>query len=316
MQALAVGKSRRNVSALMDIRPDYANLLQNGAFVRVSPDEVAVGDIILVKPGEKVPLDAVVIEGTTNVDTAALTGESLPRVLCEGDEIVSGCINMSGAVKCRVTKPYGESTVAKILELVENASMGKAKSENFITRFSKYYTPAVVIIAILLGAIPPLLFGQDVGVWVKLALTCLVISCPCALVISVPLTFFGGIGGAARNGILIKGANRIEELARVQTVVFDKTGTLTNGRFSVTVVHPDSITEEELLYLAAAAECYSDHPISRSLAQAYKKEIDRTQVQSVQEIAGHGVDAVIGGKHVLVGNEKLMQSHSISVTAC
>lgn len=316
LQALAVGKSRRNITELMDIRPDYANALRGGEFVRVSPDEVAVGDIILVKPGEKVPLDGVVMEGTTNVDTAALTGESLPRVLNVGDEIVSGCINMSGAVKCRVTKPYGESTVAKILELVENASMGKAKSENFITRFSKYYTPVVVIIALLLGAVPPLLFGQDVGTWVKLALTCLVISCPCALVISVPLTFFGGIGGAARKGILIKGANRIEELARVQTVVFDKTGTLTNGRFSVTVVHPDSISEEELLYLAAAAECYSDHPISRSLALAYKKEIDRTQVQSVKEIAGHGVDAVIGGKRVLVGNEKLMRAQNVTFAPC
>lgn len=316
LQGIAVGKSRRSVSELMDIRPDYANVERNGELLRVSPDEVQAGEIILVKPGEKVPLDGIVTEGTTNVDTATLTGEALPRVLHVGDEMISGCVNMSGLVKCRVTKTYGESTVSKILELVENASYAKAKSENFITRFSKYYTPIVVIIALLLGAVPPLFFGQDAQTWIKLALTCLVVSCPCALVISVPLTFFGGIGGAARKGILVKGANRLEELARVQTVVFDKTGTLTSGRFTVTVVHPDSMTEEELLYLAAAAECYSDHPISQSLARAYKKEIDRTKVFSVEEIAGRGVNAHIDGRHVLVGNEKLLAENGVTATAC
>lgn len=316
LQGIAVGKSRRSVSELMDIRPDYANVERNGELLRVSPDEVQAGETILVKPGEKVPLDGIVTEGTTNVDTATLTGEALPRVLHVGDEMISGCVNMSGLVKCLVTKPYGESAVSKILELVENASYAKAKSENFITRFSKYYTPIVVIIALLLGAVPPIFFGQDAQTWIKLALTCLVVSCPCALVISVPLTFFGGIGGAARKGILVKGANRLEELARVQTVVFDKTGTLTSGRFTVTVVHPDSMTEEELLYLAAAAECYSDHPISQSLARAYKKEIDRTKVFSVEEIAGRGVNAKIDGRHVLVGNEKLLTENGVTVTAC
>ncbi len=316
LQALAVGKSRRSVSALMDIRPDYANLERDGALLQVSPEEIAVGDVIVVKPGEKIPLDCIVLEGETNVDTAALTGEALPKVLRVGDEMISGCVNMSGVVKCRVTKPYGESTVAKILELVEHASFAKAKSENFITRFAKYYTPIVVIIALLLGTVPPLFFGQEVHKWVMLALTCLVVSCPCALVISVPLTFFGGIGGAAKKGILIKGANRMEELARVETVVFDKTGTLTNGVFSVTVVHPDAMSEEQLLYLAASAECYSDHPISRSLAMAYKKEIDRTKVFSVREIPGKGVCAVIDGQNVLVGNRHLMEDNGVSVTEC
>lgn len=316
LQGIAVGKSRRSVTALMDIRPDHANVEREGELLQVSPEEVQPGDIIVIKPGEKVPLDCVILEGHTNVDTAALTGEALPRVLAEGDEMVSGCVNMSGLVKCRVTKPYGDSTVAKILELVENASFAKAKSENFITRFAKYYTPAVVIFALLLGAVPPLFFGEEVYKWVMLALTCLVVSCPCALVISVPLTFFGGIGGAAKNGILIKGANHIEELARVETVVFDKTGTLTNGTFSVTVIHPDAMTEEELLYLAAAAECYSDHPISRSLAAAYKKEIDRTKVFSVKEIPGKGVCADIDGRSVLVGNTGLMADFGVTVTEC
>ncbi len=316
LQAVAVGKSRRSVSALMDIRPDYANMERDGRLMQVSPDDVRVGDVIVVKPGEKIPLDGVILEGETNVDTAALTGEALPKVLVPGDEMISGCVNMSGVVKCRVTKPYGESTVAKILELVEHASFAKAKSENFITRFAKYYTPAVVILALLLGAVPPLFFGEDVHEWVMLALTCLVVSCPCALVISVPLTFFGGIGGAAKKGVLIKGANRIEELARVETVVFDKTGTLTNGQFSVTVVHPDALSEEQLLYLAAAAECYSDHPISRSLAMAYKKEIDRTKVFSVKEFPGKGVRAVIREQNVLVGNTLLMEENGVAVTEC
>ena len=316
LQGIAVGKSRRSVTALMDIRPDYANVERDGALLQVSPEEVEPGEIIVIKPGEKVPLDCVILSGKTNVDTATLTGEAMPRDLAEGDEMVSGCVNMSGMVKCRTTKPYGESTVAKILELVENASFAKAKSENFITRFAKYYTPAVVIIALLLGAVPPVFFGEDVYKWVMLALTCLVVSCPCALVISVPLTFFGGIGGAAKRGILIKGANHIEELARVETVVFDKTGTLTSGTFTVTVIHPDSMTEEELLYLAAAAECYSDHPISRSLAQAYKKEIDRTKVFSVKELPGKGVHADIDGLDVLVGNRALMEEFGVAVTEC
>ncbi len=315
LQGIAVGRSRRSVSDLMDIRPDYANVERDGELLRVDPGDVQIGEIILVKPGEKVPLDGVVTEGSTNLDTAALTGEALPRNVSVGDELISGCVNMSGAVKCRVSKPYGESTVSKILELVEHASSAKAKSEGFITRFAKYYTPVVVILAVLLGAIPPLFFG-DVAKWVKLALTCLVVSCPCALVISVPLTFFGGIGGAAREGILVKGANRLEELARVQTVVFDKTGTLTNGHFTVTVVHPDHMQEKELLYLAAAAECYSDHPISLSLKQAYKKEIDRTKVFSVEEIAGRGVRANIDGREVLVGNERMIEEHGIARTEC
>ncbi len=321
LQGVAVGKSRRSVSALMDIRPDYANVLRDGNLVRVDPNEVQLGEIIFIKPGEKVPLDGVVVEGNTNLDTAALTGESLPRVVTVGDEILSGCVNMSGAVQCRVTKPYGESTVSKILDLVENASSAKARSDGFITRFAKYYTPIVVILALLLGVIPSVATG-DVAKWVKLALTCLVVSCPCALVISVPLTFFGGIGGAARKGILVKGANRLEDLSRVGTVVFDKTGTLTSGRFTVTVIHPDHMSEQELLYLAAAAECYSDHPISLSLKQAYKKEIDRTRVQLVEELAGNGVHAIIEGTpeqgklDVLVGNERMLQSHDITFRGC
>lgn len=315
LQGIAVGRSRRSVSDLMDIRPDYANVEREGTLYRVDPSEVQIGDVLVIKPGEKIPLDGVVTEGSSHLDTAALTGESLPRSVQVGDELISGCVNMSGALKCRVTKCYGESTVAKILDLVENASSAKAKSEAFITRFAKYYTPAVVILAVLLGAVPPIFVG-DVAKWVTLALTCLVVSCPCALVISVPLTFFGGIGGAARKGILIKGANRLEELARVQTVVFDKTGTLTNGKFKVTVVHPDHMSEQELLSLAAAAECYSDHPISLSLKQAYQKEIDRTQIFSVEEVAGRGVRANISGRDVLVGNAHLMEEHGVTCTAC
>lgn len=315
LQGIAVGRSRRSVSDLMDIRPDYANVEREGTLCRVDPSEVQIGDVLVIKPGEKIPLDGVVTEGSSHLDTAALTGESLPRSVQVGDELISGCVNMSGALKCRVTKCYGESTVVKILDLVENASSAKAKSEAFITRFAKYYTPAVVILAVLLGAVPPIFVG-DVAKWVTLALTCLVVSCPCALVISVPLTFFGGIGGAARKGILIKGANRLEELARVQTVVFDKTGTLTNGKFKVTVVHPDHMSEQELLSLAAAAECYSDHPISLSLKQAYQKEIDRTQIFSVEEVAGRGVKANISGRDVLVGNAHLMEEHGVTCTAC
>ncbi|MBO4366184.1 MAG: cadmium-translocating P-type ATPase [Clostridia bacterium] len=316
LQGIAVGKSRKSVSNLMDIRPDYANRLSDGQIEQVSPDDVAVGEWIVIKPGEKVPLDGIVREGTSHLETAALTGESLPRAVGEGEEVISGCINMNGLLKVEVTKPYGESTVSKILDLVENASSAKAKSENFITRFAKYYTPVVVIAAVLLAVIPPLLFGQAWAQWIKLALTCLVVSCPCALVISIPLTFFGGIGGAARKGILIKGSNWLEVLSRVQTVAFDKTGTLTKGTFRVTVVHPDQISEQELLYYAAAAEYYSDHPISVSLKQAYKKEIDSSLIGGVEETSGYGVKALIEQNDVLVGNGKWMDRNGIAWHTC
>lgn len=316
LQGIAVGRSRKSVSNLMNIRPDYANVVRDGTTEQVPPDEVSVGDMILVKPGEKVPLDGIVREGHSDLDTAALTGESLPRFVGEGADVISGCINMSGLLKVEVTKPYAESTVSKILDLVENASSAKAKSENFITRFAKYYTPVVVISALLLGAIPPLLFGQDWKQWIKLALTCLVVSCPCALVISVPLTFFGGIGGAARRGILIKGSNWLEVLSKVRTVAFDKTGTLTKGKFHVTVVHPDMLTEQQLLYYAAAAESYSDHPISMSLKMAYKKEIDCTLVSEVEEIPGYGIRAKVGEKPILVGSGIWMDINKISWHSC
>ncbi len=316
LQGIAVGKSRKSVSNLMDIRPDYANRLSDGQIEQVSPDDVSVGEWIVIKPGEKVPLDGIVREGSSHLETAALTGESLPRAVVEGEEVISGCINMSGMLKVEVTKPYGESTVSKILDLVENASSAKAKSENFITRFAKYYTPVVVIAAVLLAVIPPLLFGQQWAQWIKLALTCLVVSCPCALVISIPLTFFGGIGGAARKGILIKGSNWLEVLSRVQTVAFDKTGTLTKGTFHVTVVHPDQISEQELLYYAAAAEYYSDHPISVSLKQAYKKEIDSSLIGGVEETSGYGVEALIEQNKVLVGNGKWMDRNGIVWHTC
>lgn len=316
LQGIAVGRSRKSVSNLMNIRPDYANVVRDGTTEQVSPDEVSVGDMILVKPGEKVPLDGIVREGHSDLDTAALTGESLPRFVGEGADVISGCINMSGLLKVEVTKPYSESTVSKILDLVENASSAKAKSENFITRFAKYYTPVVVISALLLGVIPPLLFGQDWKQWIKLALTCLVVSCPCALVISVPLTFFGGIGGAARRGILIKGSNWLEVLSKVRTVAFDKTGTLTKGKFHVTVVHPDMLTEQQLLYYAAAAESYSDHPISMSLKMAYKKEIDCTLVSEVEEIPGYGIRAKVGEKPILVGSGIWMDINKISWHSC
>ena len=316
LQGIAVGKSRKSVSNLMDIRPDYANRLSDGQIEQVSPDDVAVGEWIVIKPGEKVPLDGIVREGTSHLETAALTGESLPRAVGEGEEVISGCINMNGLLKVEVTKPYGESTVSKILDLVENASSAKAKSENFITRFAKIYTPVVVIAAVLFAVIPPLLFGQAWAQWIKLALTCLVVSCPCALVISIPLTFFGGIGGAARKGILIKGSNWLEVLSRVQTVAFDKTGTLTKGTFRVTVVHPDQISEQELLYYAAAAEYYSDHPISVSLKQAYKKEIDSSLIGGVEETSGYGVKALIEQNDVLVGNGKWMDRNGIAWHTC
>ena len=305
-QSYAVGRSRQSITALMDIRPDYANIEQDGKLVQVDPEDVAVGDTIVIKAGEKIPLDGVVLEGSSAVDTAALTGESLPRDVVPGDDVVSGCINQSGLLKVRVTKVFGESTVAKILDLVENSSSKKARAESFITRFARYYTPVVVIGAVLLAVLPPLFFGGDWSDWLQRALIFLVISCPCALVISVPLSFFGGIGGASKQGILVKGSNYLEALAKTEVVVFDKTGTLTKGTFKVTAVHPDQINEENLLELAALAESYSEHPISRSLREAYRQPVDTSRVSEVEEISGHGVRAKVDGREVYAGNSKWM----------
>lgn len=315
-QSYAVGRSRQSIAALMDIRPDYANIEQDGKLVQVDPEDVAVGDTIVIKAGEKIPLDGVVLEGSSAVDTAALTGESLPRDVDPGDDVVSGCINQSGLLKVRVTKVFGESTVAKILDLVENSSSKKARAENFITRFARYYTPVVVIGAVLLAVLPPLLFGGDWSDWLQRALIFLVISCPCALVISVPLSFFGGIGGASKQGILVKGSNYLEALAKTETVVFDKTGTLTKGTFQVTAVHPDRISEGELLELAALAESYSEHPISRSLREAYQKPVDASRVTDVEEISGHGVRAKVDGHDVYAGNGKWMDRIGASWRNC
>lgn len=305
-QGYAVGKSRKSISTLMDIRPDYANIEQNGQLVEVDPDEIKIGDIIVVKPGEKIPLDGVVAEGSSTVDTAALTGESVPRSVSVGKEVISGCINQDGLLKIRVTKEFGESTVSKILDLVENSSSKKAHAENFITKFAKYYTPCVVIGAALLAIIPPLAFGGVWTEWIHRALIFLVISCPCALVISVPLSFFGGIGGASKCGILVKGGNYLEALSNTEIAVFDKTGTLTKGVFHVTAVHPEKYSESDLVELAALAESYSDHPISRSLKSAYGKVIDNERVKEAKELSGRGVEAVIDGMQVCVGNGKLM----------
>ncbi len=305
-QGYAVGKSRKSISTLMDIRPDYANIEQNGQLVEVDPDEIKIGDIIVVKPGEKIPLDGVVAEGSSTVDTAALTGESVPRSVSVGKEVISGCINQDGLLKIRVTKEFGESTVSKILDLVENSSSKKAHAENFITKFAKYYTPCVVIGAALLAIIPPLAFGGVWTEWIHRALIFLVISCPCALVISVPLSFFGGIGGASKCGILVKGGNYLEALSNTEIAVFDKTGTLTKGVFHVTAVHPEEYSESDLVELAALAESYSDHPISRSLKSAYGKVIDNERVKEAKELSGRGVEAVIDGMQVCVGNGKLM----------
>ena len=305
-QGYAVGRSRQSIAKLMDIRPDYANIEQNGKLVEVDPEEVSIGQTIVIKAGERIPLDGIVLEGKSTVDTAALTGESLPRDVDPGDDVISGCINQSGLLRVRVTKEFGESTVAKILDLVENASAKKAKAENFITKFARYYTPCVVIGAVLLGLVPPLIVGGWT-MWIQRALIFLVISCPCALVISVPLSFFGGIGGASKCGILVKGGNYLEVLAKTQTVVFDKTGTLTKGVFNVTAIHPEQCSEAELLEMAAYAESYSDHPISRSLKEAYAKEIDALRVSQVEEISGRGVQATIDGKRVCAGNDKLME---------
>lgn len=312
-QSYAADKSRKSIASLMNIRPDYANLKKGDDLVKVDPDEVQVGDIIVIKAGEKIPLDGVVISGSSMVDTSALTGESLPREVSAGDEILSGCININGVITAKVTKEYEESTVSKILDLVENASSKKSQSERFITRFARYYTPIVVIIAAFLAIVPPLLIRDaSFNDWVYRALSFLVVSCPCALVLSIPLSFFGGIGGASRKGILVKGSNYLEALAQTEIMVFDKTGTLTKGVFKVQEIQPEGISKEELLELAAHAESYSNHPISTSLKQAYGKEIDNSRISDVEEIPGHGVKATVDGKIVLAGNEKLMKKMDIA----
>ena len=320
-QSYAVGKSRKSISALMDIRPDYANVERDGQLVQIDPDEVAVGTIIVVQPGEKVPIDGVVVEGSSTLNTSALTGESLPRDACEGDEIISGCINMTGLLKIRTTKAFGESTVSKILELVENSSSRKSRSEDFIAKFARIYTPAVCYSALALAVLPPvirLLGGLDGQweQWVYRALTFLVTSCPCALVVSIPLSFFAGIGGASREGVLVKGSNYLETLSHVKTVVFDKTGTLTKGVFEVTAVHHSDMDERKLLEYAALAECASSHPISKSLQKAYGKAIDRSRVTDIQEISGHGVTACVDGHTVAAGNSKLMERLGIPYHDC
>lgn len=315
-EEIAVGKSRRSIAALMDIRPDHAVVLRDGGEKTVSPEEVAVGETILVRPGDRIALDGVIIDGATTVNTSSLTGESLPADKAVGDEVISGCVNLSGVISVRVKSAFAESTVSKILELVENSAEKKAKSENFITRFARYYTPCVVIAAGLLAVIAPLFFGQPWSEWVNRALIFLVVSCPCALVISVPLTFFGGIGGASKQGILIKGSNYLEALSRVDTVVFDKTGTLTKGSFVVTAVHPESVSEAELLSIAACAESYSNHPIAESIVAAHGGDIDKTRIGEVTELAGHGVKAVIDGKTIYVGNGRLMDSVSAAWREC
>lgn len=311
-QSYAVNKSRKSISSLMDIRPDYANVKHGEEIVKVDPDEVGIGDIIVVKAGEKVPLDGKVVEGNSMLDTSALTGESVPREVFAGSDILSGCININGLLTVEVTKEFGESTVSKILDLVENATSKKAKAENFITKFARYYTPVVVILAAMISIIPPLLVdGATFADWVYRGLTFLVISCPCALVISIPLGFFGGIGGASKKGILVKGSNYLEALTNVETVVFDKTGTLTKGVFNVQEVQAEGMDKEELLEIAAYAENYSNHPISMSLKRAYGKQIDSSRIEGVEELPGHGVRAVVDGKTVLAGNEKLMNKMSI-----
>ena len=321
-QSYAVGKSRRNITALMDIRPDYANVWRDNRLVQVDPEEVETGTVIVVQPGEKIPIDGIVEEGSSSLNTGALTGESLPRDVKEGDEVISGCINMTGVLKIRTTKEFGESTVSKILELVENSSSRKSRSENFISRFAKYYTPAVCGSAVILAVLPPLVrmlvlsASPEWGVWIYRALTFLVISCPCALVISIPLSFFAGIGGASREGILVKGSNYLEALSKARYVVFDKTGTLTQGVFQVNGVHHGSMEEEKLLEYAALAESASSHPISKSLRQAYGREPDRKRVCDVKEIGGHGVTARIDGIPVAAGNDKLMRQLNIPYKEC
>lgn len=319
-QSVAVGKSRKSISSLMDIRPDCAYIERDGELVPVDPETVAVGDIITVRPGEKIPLDGIVTEGTSDLNTVALTGEAEPRAVAVGDAVISGCVNMSGVIKVKVTHTFGESTVSKILELVENSSENKSKSEQFITKFARIYTPAVVIAAVLLAVLPPLVipgsFIANFPTWLIRALTFLVISCPCALVISVPLSFFGGIGGASKKGILVKGSNYLETLSKVKTAVFDKTGTLTKGTFSVTEIHPENITEEQLLHLAAHAEAFSNHPIAVSLRNAYGKPVNMDAVADVSEITGRGVKAKVDGKTVYAGNAALMQETGLTPAAC
>ncbi len=315
-QSYAVAQSRKSIASLMDIRPDYANIEQDGALIQVAPEEVAVGSAIVIKAGERIPLDGVVLEGSSTVDTAALTGESLPREVQSGDDVISGCVNLSGVLTVQVTRPFAESTVSKILDLVENSSSKKAKAEHFITKFARYYTPAVVLAAVALAFLPPLFTAISWTDSITRALNFLVVSCPCALVISVPLSFFGGIGGASRDGILVKGGNYLEVLARAEIVVFDKTGTLTKGVFNVTAIHPDDIPEARLLELAALAECYSDHPISRSLKEAYGKDIDASRVSGVEELSGRGVKAVVDGRLVCAGNDKLMEELGVKWHPC
>ena len=319
-QSYAVGKSRQNISQLMDIRPDYANIEKDGQLEQVDPDEVPVGSIIAVQPGERVPIDGIVTEGESTLNTSALTGESLPREVSAGQEVISGCVNMTGLLRIRTTREFGESTVARILDLVENSSMKKAKAENFITKFARYYTPAVCYGALALAVIPPvfrLLTGSPAAwsSWIFRALTFLVISCPCALVISIPLSFFGGIGGASRMGILVKGSNYLEALAKTKTIVFDKTGTLTQGVFEVSSLHPVGCTEAELLETAALAECYSGHPISQSLRKAYGKPVDQSRVSEVNEVGGHGLTALVDGRRVAAGNARLMDKLGIACDA-
>ena len=321
-QSYAVGKSRRNISDLMDIRPDYANVERDGKLEQVDPDEVEIGSVILVQPGEKVPIDGVVLEGSSSLNTSALTGESLPRDVGEGDEIISGCINLSGVLKIQTTKEFGESTVSKILDLVENASSRKSRSENFISKFARIYTPAVCYAALALAVLPPLArllalgMSPDWGTWIYRALTFLVISCPCALVISIPLSFFAGIGGASNAGVLVKGSNYLETLSQARIVVFDKTGTLTQGVFEVNGIHHSELENEKLLEYAALAESASSHPISKSLQRAYGKEIDRSRVTDIQEISGNGVTAKVDGREVAAGNDKLMDLLGISYIGC
>ena len=321
-QSYAVGKSRKNISELMDIRPDYANIERNGSLEKVDPEEVEIGTIIVVQPGEKVPIDGIVVEGNSSLNTSALTGESLPREINLGEEVISGCINMTGVLKIQTTKEFGESTVSKILELVENSSSRKSKSEDFISKFAKYYTPAVCYSAVALAVLPPLvrMFGlslsPDWSVWIYRALTFLVISCPCALVISIPLSFFAGIGGASKDGILVKGSNYLETLSKTKYVVFDKTGTLTQGVFEVNGIHHNEMENEALLEYAALAESASSHPISKSLQRAYGKELDRSRVSDIKEISGNGVIAKVDGHVVAAGNKKLMKHLNISYIDC
>lgn len=318
-QGYAVGKSRQSIADMMDIAPDFANVMRDGKLVQVDPYEIGVGDEIVVKPGERVPLDGTIVEGSTQLDTAALTGESVPRHVEEGAEVISGCVNMTGKITVKVSKPFEQSTVSRILELVESASEKKAQTENFITRFARYYTPIVTIGALVLAVLPPLLFGQSWSDWIERGLTFLVVSCPCALVISVPLSFFGGIGGASRLGILVKGGNYLEALSHTETVVFDKTGTLTNGSFNVVAVHPDAAAEVDpdlILSIAAHAEAYSDHPIAVSVKEAFTGQIDQSRIADVREEGGHGVRAVVDERVVLVGNDKLMREEGIAYHDC